>query len=118
MRWIESDIETFWAMKREGASLIEIADRLGRDYKAVQNLQYNLNKKRKIMEDKPMTEETKTTTVPEPLPVPAPELPKIDAAAQSALAMIAAQGLVFKSMNLFMDGESATITMAFLPREK
>lgn len=36
-RWTEEDIRTFWEMKREGASLIDIADRLGREYRSVAN---------------------------------------------------------------------------------
>lgn len=122
MKWTESDIATFWEMKRGGATLVDIADRLGRKYSAVAKFSSKQSKKTTPKEDKPMIEGTKTTAAPEqkpvieskPTPEPAPKLPKLDNAVSAALAMITAQGFVLDNFHVSMDGESASISICFL----
>ena len=118
-KWTESDISTFWEMKREGATLLEIAERLGRNYTAVATFSSKQTKKHKPKEDKPMTNETmpEANTAPAAVPDIAPKLPKLDVAVSAALALITAQGFVLGNFSVSMDGESASISICFLRGE-
>ena len=122
-RWTEEDIRVFWKMKREGASLIDIADRLGRNYTAVAT--YASKQKKKVIskEDTKMEVETNNTTheitteanasvvAPE-----APAMPKLDITIQQTLAMIRSQGLAFDCMHMSLSDGGATLELHFVRR--
>lgn len=121
-RWTEEDIRTFWEMKREGASLIDIADRLGRNYTAVAT--YASKQKKKVIskEDTKMEVETNntapetTTEVNAPVEVPDKPAPKLDGAIRQALDMIASQGLEFLDMNVSLNNDGAAMVLHFVRR--
>ena len=121
-RWTEEDIRTFWEMKREGASLIDIADRLGRNYTAVAT--YASKQKNKVIskEDTKMEVETNntapetTTEVNAPVVVPDKPAPKLDGAIRQALDMIASQGLEFLDMNVSLNNDGAAMVLHFVRR--
>lgn len=121
-RWTEEDIRTFWEMKREGASLIDIADRLGRNYTAVAT--YASKQKKKVIskEDTKMEVETNntapetTTEVDAPVVVPDKPAPKLDGTIRQALDMIASRGLEFLDMNVSLNNDGAAMTLHFVRR--
>lgn len=113
-KWTESDISTFWEMKREGATLLEIAERLGRNYTAVATFSSKQTKKHKLKEDKPMTDEImpKPNTAPE-VPALSPELPPLNAAIRQALEMIAACGMDMHDLSVNVSRTDAYIHINF-----
>ena len=122
-RWTEEDIRVFWKMKREGASLIDIADRLGRNYTAVAT--YASKQKNKVIskEDTKMEVETNNTTheitteVNASVVAPeAPAMPKLDITIQQTLAMIRSQGLAFDCMHMSLSDGGATLELHFARR--
>ena len=121
-RWTEEDIRTFWEMKREGASLIDIADRLGRNYTAVAT--YASKQKKKVIskEDTKMEVETNntapetTTEVNAPVEVTDNPAPKLDGAIRRTLDMIASQGLEFLDMNVSLNNDGAAMVLHFVRR--
>lgn len=113
-RWTEQDIAIFWEMKREGASLIDIADRLGREYKAVQNLAYN--QKKKIREKNKMDEIKEVTDAPK-MEAKKPGVSHLDITIQQTLAMIRGQGMAFDCMHMSLSDGGATLELHFARRE-
>lgn len=120
-RWTEEDIRIFWEMKREGASLVDIADRLGRNYTAVATYSSKQKRKNKSKEDTTMEAETKntmpdvTTKATEP-PPPVTELPSLDISIQQTMAMIRGLGLVFDCMHMSLSDGGATLELHFARR--
>ena len=118
-RWTESDISTFWEMRRGGASLKEIADALGRTLSSVEQKSMILNKSK---EDTKMEVETNntapetTTEVNEPVVVQNKPAPKLDGAIRQALDMIASQELKFLDMNVSLNNDGAAMVLHFVRR--
>lgn len=120
MRWTEQDISKFWEMKADGASLLEIADRLGRDYKAVQNLSYNQNKKTKRKEVKPVIEEPKpvvTEKARSEFDLLTDAVSGKDAESiRKAIDLVMQSGLAFDCLNVALNSRSASIEIHFSER--
>lgn len=128
-RWTEQDIAIFWEMKQEGASLIDIADRLGRDYKAVSNLAYNQKKKTKgrtkmneTINATEVTEVTEATAEKKPtksIPEPAPSTKStsLDTIARQQIEMILGLGLAFDNVVLNLSDRAAKLEFCFERRE-
>jgi hypothetical protein len=121
-RWTEEDIRIFWEMKREGATLVDIADRLGRNYTAVATYASKQRKKVKFREDTKMEVEMNniapeaTIKVNTPVAMPDKPAPKLDGAIRQALDMIASQGLEFLDMNVSMNNDGAAMVLHFVWR--
>lgn len=121
-RWTEEDIRIFWEMKREGATLVDIADRLGRNYTAVATYASKQRKKVKFREDTKMEVEMNNiapeATIKVDTPVAMPDNPaqKLNGAIYHALDMIASQELEFLDMNVSLNDDSAAMVVHFVRR--
>ena len=128
-RWTEEDIRTFWEMKREGASLIDIADRLGREYRSVVNLQYRethkggigkMSNARMYGDNVPVATEQSAIIEPETEkgePVKSQGAPDIDIAIRQAVAMIRGQGMSFDCVQMSLNKGYATMELYFKAEE-
>lgn len=118
-RWTEEDIRTFWEMKREGASLKEIADALGRTLSSVEQKSMILNKSK---EDTKMEVETNntapetTTEVNTPVEVPDKPALNLNRSIYQALDMILSQGFELLDMNVRLSNDSAAMELTFARR--
>lgn len=113
-RWTEEDISTFWAMRRGGASLKEIADALGRTLSSVEQKSAIFNKSK---EDTKMEVETNNTAPETTTEVNAPvEVPRLDITIQQTLAMIRGQGFAFDCMHMSLSDGGATLELHFARR--
>ena len=119
-KWTEEDIRIFWEMKRDGESLVSIADRLGRNYTAIANYASKQKKKAIPKEDTKMEVETNNimpeeSTVEANTPIVTPKTPaaKNKNTICQALDMIESQGLEFHDMDISLSRNGASMVLHF-----